>query len=152
VRLQAGWQVCWRCPFPRDADRLDIGVAGEQQMRGHAFQKRGAVLARVRPRQQIEQRMLVKLGGALVQHERQPADALGGEPHRAMHDGVAAIAFARQRRIVARRPARPPAVLDGDQAGGQRRFALRRASSDLRRLSMVVLSSRARTRESGATR
>ena len=30
--------------------RLDIGVAGEQQMRGDALEKRRAVLARVRPR------------------------------------------------------------------------------------------------------
>jgi hypothetical protein len=44
-----------------------------------------------------------------------------------MHDGVALVALARQRRIVARRPARAPAGFDGDKPRGAGGFALRRA-------------------------
>jgi hypothetical protein len=109
------------------SDRLDIGVTGEQQMRRDAFQERCAVLARVRPRDQIEQRMRGQLAGAVIEHEGQRADALGGQPHRAMHDGVLGVARARQRRIVARRPPGTAAALDGDEACGLRRLLLRRA-------------------------
>ena len=74
---------------PSTADRLDIGVAGEQQMRGDAFEKRRAVLARVRPREQIEQRMR----GRARRRPRtagtaQRADVLGDQLHRAIDDGV----------------------------------------------------------------
>ena len=64
-------------------------------MRATALEQRGAVLARVRPRQRSSSGCAVELGRALVEHERQRADAFGDQPHRAMHDGVLPEALAR---------------------------------------------------------
>src|SRR4029077_3571711 len=51
------------------ADGLDIGIAGEQKMRGNAFQKRRAVLTRIWPPQEIKQRMRVALRGPFIENE-----------------------------------------------------------------------------------
>ncbi len=55
-----------------DRHRLDIGVAGEQEMRRDRLEELRAVLARVRPRDQVEQRMAVARLGALLHQEAQP--------------------------------------------------------------------------------
>jgi len=79
-----------------------------------------------RPRQQIEQRMRAVLGGAFIQQEGDRADALGRQPHGTVHDGIAHVAFACERGVVPRRPARPPARLKRDQPRGTGGFALGR--------------------------
>ena len=118
---------------------FDIGVAGEQQMRVERLEERRAVLARVRPREQIEQRMAVALGLALIEQQRHRGGVLRDQLHRAMHDGVLQIALARQRRIVARRPARAPAGFEGEQPCARAKLSLPARGRDLfRRLNMIV--------------
>jgi hypothetical protein len=71
--------------------------------------------------------VLVALERALIEHISAGGGVLGDELHRAMHDRVADIALARERRIVARRPARPSAVLERDQPRRARGFGFGRA-------------------------
>jgi len=116
------------------ADGLDIGVAGQQEMRGNRFEERCAILTRVRSPHEIEQRMVVALVRTFVEDKRQRADVFGDQPHRAINDGVARIAFARKRGIVARRPPLSTAI------SRAAREDLDSVNRDLRRLSMSFLS------------
>jgi hypothetical protein len=90
---------------------FDISIAGKQEMRANRFEECRALLARIGPHQQILQRMRVVQRRALVNQEGGRGDALGHELDGAVHDGIADIAFARERRIVARRPAGMAAAL-----------------------------------------
>ena len=72
---------------------------------------------------------------ALVDEIVRRRDVLGDELDRAMHDGVADIALARQRRVVARRPARAPAALELDELRGARGFGFGRAQKIFRCLN-----------------
>jgi hypothetical protein len=106
--------------------RFDIGVAGQQQMRADAFQERRALLPRIGPGQQIEQRMRIALHRALVDQEVRRRDVLGDQLDRPVHDGVADVALARQRRVIARRPAGAAAAFELDELRGSGGFRLRR--------------------------
>jgi hypothetical protein len=61
--------------------------------------------------------MHIAFGGSLIENERQRTYAFGDQPHRAIDDGVARIAFARERGVIAGRPARPPAALERNETG-----------------------------------
>ena len=89
-------------------------------MRCHRLHQARPILAGIGPRDQVEQRMRIVLARILMQQERNRADALGDQPHRAVHHRVLGVAFPRQRRIVARRPPRASAALQRDQPRGAR--------------------------------
>jgi hypothetical protein len=108
-----------------DAHRLDVGVAGEQQVRRDRLDQARACLTRVRPRNEIEQRMSIARRAALLHHEGAAADILGHQLHGAVNDRVLHIAGARQRRVVARRPPRLPAGLERDHLACARGLLLR---------------------------
>jgi len=57
--------------------------------------------------------MAVPLLRAFIEKKTAGRSILCDQAHRAVHDGVGEIALPRQRRIVARRPPRPPAGLEG---------------------------------------
>ena len=125
-----------------DADRLDIGVAGEQQMRADRFEEArrrpGAGSAAPADRAADARSSSAR---ALVEHEGQPRRSLSAISRTARCTmALRDVALARQRGIVARRPARAPAAFERDQPRGARGFSLRRAEQDLRRSNMVQLS------------
>ena len=93
-----------------------------------ALEEARAALARVRAAQQREQRMRVEHAPALDERERQRRRRLRDEPHGAVHDRVALEALAGERRIVARRPQRPPGDVDGDRRSSARGLRLGRAA------------------------
>ena len=101
-------------------DRLDVGVAGEQEMRAKRLQERRALLARIGPREQRGERMRLACGVALVGEIGHRRRALGDKLHRAVHDRVADEALAGERRVIARRPARPATGFQRDQMRGAR--------------------------------
>jgi hypothetical protein len=110
-----------------DRDRLDIRIAGDHQVRRDCLEELRAVLARIRPRGQIEQRMTIARLGPLLHQEGAAADILGDQLHGAVDDRVLHIALARERCVIARRPARPPGGLKRNQLRGARGFLFRHA-------------------------
>jgi hypothetical protein len=65
---------------------------------------------------------------AVLEHrQRRGGGGLGDHPHAAIGDGVLGEAFAGQGGVVARRPLRPTAGGQGDQAGGAGVLALGRS-------------------------
>jgi hypothetical protein len=77
---------------------------------------------------------LSRSSAPFLEDKRQRADVFGDQPHRAINDGVARIAFARKRGIVARRPPLSTAI------SRAAREDLDSVNRDLRRLSMSFLS------------
>ena len=76
--------------------RFDIRIAGELQMRDQRLDERRAVLPRIGLRQQIEQRMAIALGIAVVKQPLRGGGFSAIELHRAMHDRILDIALARR--------------------------------------------------------
>jgi hypothetical protein len=108
-----------------ERDRLDIGVAGEQEMRNQHLEEHPAILARVRPRQQLRQRMRIALLCALEHQKLARRRILRNQPNAAMHDGIGEISFAGETGVIARGPPRAPAGFEGDESCGARGFRFR---------------------------
>ena len=113
-----------------DLRAFDIDVAEQQEIDDEAFDQIGRCLHGVRPREKVEQRMGGQLRPALVQPPGNGGRAFGDHAHAAMHDGVALEAFARQRRIVARRPARGADRVQGKQGASARTFFFARLRAE----------------------
>ena len=103
-----------------------------------AFEKRRAVLARIGPRRQIEQRMRGRARPRPRSSRRTRTPTLSAISRTARCTmAFCAIALARQRRIVARRPARAAAALERDQPRGARRLGFGRRSRFRRRSNIA---------------
>jgi hypothetical protein len=98
-------------------DQLDIGVSGDQQMAVKRLHERRAGLALVRPVEQIEQRVVVEFGSALIEQPRHGRRRLRDQPHRPVHHRVLHEPFTRQRRIIPPRPARLALRMQRHEAG-----------------------------------
>jgi len=96
-------------------DQLDIGIAGKQKMAIQGLEERGAGLPLVRLLQQPQQRVFLDLGHAVIEQPGDRRSGFGDQPHRAVDDRVPHEPFARQRGIVAARPARLGLRLEGDE-------------------------------------
>src|SRR5215471_209356 len=64
--------------------------------------------------------MCVALGRTFIEHEAESTDAFRDHPYRPIDDGIARIALARERGIVAGRPAWAPSAFHRDQTGRAR--------------------------------
>jgi len=121
-----GPQQIERAHLAGGARRFEIGVAGALQEGIPAREEAGAVFFRIGMGQQRQQRMIVELGGAVIEQERHRGGALGDQPHAAIDHGVGEHAFAGQTRVIARAPACRTAERERDERRG---FAFRRGAS-----------------------
>ncbi len=96
-------QVQFACV--RRLDQLDIGVARHQQVAVERLEEACAGAVLVGACQQFQQRMLAQFLRAVIKQPRHGSGRLGHHAHRPVHDRVVHEPLARQRRIVAPRPA-----------------------------------------------
>ena len=106
----------------RDRNELEIGIARDEEMPRRALEQIGARLARIGFREEIEERMRIERARAVSEHQRQTGDGFRDQPHAAIDHRVFLIALARERRIVARRPARPAFGKQRHKRAGARGF------------------------------
>ena len=98
-----------------DLGLLDIGIARDQQEAIDHLEEFAARLSGIGPGQQRQQRMIRHLALALVGQPGDRGRRLGDHPHGAITDRIAGKPLLRQRRIIARRPLRPPRRVKGDE-------------------------------------
>jgi hypothetical protein len=87
-----------------ERDGLQIGVAGDQQMRDQRLDQSRLALPGVGPIEQGQQRVAVVLAFAVEKRQRHAAGGLGHHADRAVHHRIAPIALAGERRGIARGP------------------------------------------------
>src|SRR4051794_6520067 len=109
-------------------------------MRRDRLDQTRTVLARIWAGEKIEQRMRVARRAALLHHEGTAAGVLGHQLHGAVDDRVAHISFARQRRVITRRPARLSTGLGATTCAVREAFCSGARRRDFRRLNMRGLS------------
>ena len=112
--------------LPVEQNGFDIGVAVEQQIGADRLDEGDAGVGRVRPLDQREQRMVGNVPGAFIEQPGHGGRGFRDHAHAAMADGVAFIAFARQRRAVARGPLRLADGMHGEQLRRARGFRFTR--------------------------
>ena len=106
-----------------DRDRLDVGIARDQKVRRDRFEKTRAIVARVRLRDKIEQRMDAQRMSTLEHFIRHPGDVFRHQLDRTVNDRIFHETFTRQRRVVAWRPARTAAAVELDDLRGTACFS-----------------------------
>ena len=107
-----------------DGDKLEIGVARDQQEAGGGLEEFRAGLARIGTREEIEQRVGIELARTLHQHEREPGHGLGDQANATVGDRILLVALARECGVIAWRPARPSLPEQREQRAGARGFLL----------------------------
>ncbi len=115
--------------LPVERHGLDIRVTGNKQKPVPAFEKVGSRVIVARTADQIEERVAFDLAVAFIEQQRYCRRGFADHAHAAIDDGVLHEAFARERRVVARRPHRLAKIAIGDERPGQgpfRRLSARR--------------------------
>ena len=112
-----------------DADGLDIGIAGDDEVAIERLAKGDAALARIGPLDQSQRRMLGLLAPADLGDQLRLRRRLGDQADAAMHHRIALIALPRERAIIARRPDRAPGLVQGDQRPDARALLFRRGEA-----------------------
>ena len=104
---------------------LDIGIARNQQETIEHLQEFAAVLARIGPGQQRQQRMLAALGASLIGEPGNRCRRLRDHADRAISHRICGEALGGQGRIVARRPLRLARRMQRDHRRHCRALALK---------------------------
>jgi hypothetical protein len=109
---------------PVEGDGFEIGVAGDHQVPEHALAEADAALGRIGPGEQRHQGVVARVAPGLDQREGDGRRGLRDEAHGAVDDGVALVALAGERAVIARRPDRPAGHVEGDGGRGARGLGL----------------------------